>query len=233
MQYDTNLLSLSLTLLLHCIALHAFWFVHAIAYAAWALGLLLDVKEVQCGDPNCAPIDTVFTLVWSEGGRGVFALPFSTDELGQEDIQDLFPDEETLALWQSGKKAPWPKRPSLRFTIGDRVECRVGPHPVKGWAQGRVIKLHYSEPSWPPNMVAPYQVALHDGRLIFAPQDVDQVIRLRPPAAPDAPSSPEYVIPSDDDDDAMEDEEEEYDDEEGEGDYADYEDEEQDGEAGN
>lgn len=41
--------------------------------------------------------------------------------------------------------------------------------------------------------VAPYQIALHDGRLIFAPQDTDQVIRLRPPAAPDAPSSPEYV----------------------------------------
>ena len=39
--------------------------------------------------------------------------------------------------------------------------------------------------------VAPYQIALHDGRLIFAPQDNDQVIRLRPPAAPGAPSSPE------------------------------------------
>jgi hypothetical protein len=54
-------------------------------------------------------------------------------------------------------------------------------------------------------MVAPYQVALHDGRLIFAPQDTDQVIRLRPPAAPDAPSSPEYVF----DDDAEYDDEEE------------------------
>jgi len=181
-------------------------------------GLLLDVKEVACGDPNCSPIDTVFTLVWSEGGRGVFALPFSTDELGQEDINEMFPDEETLTDWAAGKKAPWPRRPALRFDVGARVECRVGPHPVKGWAQGRVIKLHYSEPSWPPNMVAPYQVALHDGRLIFAPQDIDQVIRLRPPAAPDAPSSPEYQIPDGDDD--ME-----------EGEYEDY-DEEQEGEEG-
>ena len=49
--------------------------------------------------------------------------------------------------------------------------------------------------------VAPYQIALHDGRLIFAPQDTDQVIRLRPPAAPDAPSSPEYVPREDGDDD--------------------------------
>lgn len=62
---------------------------------------------------------------------------------------------------------------------------------MKGWAPGRIVKLYYSEPSWPPNMVAPYQIALHDGRLIFAPQDTDQVIRLRPPPAPDAPSSPE------------------------------------------
>ena len=49
--------------------------------------------------------------------------------------------------------------------------------------------------------MAPYQIALHDGRLIFAPQDTDQVIRLRPPAAPDAPSSPEYVPREDGDDD--------------------------------
>ena len=46
--------------------------------------------------------------------------------------------------------------------------------------------------------VAPYQIALHDGRLIFAPQDSDNVIRLRPPAEPDAPSSPELLIPGDD-----------------------------------
>lgn len=48
-------------------------------------------------------------------------------------------------------------------------------------------------------MVVPYQIALHDGRLIFAPQDTDQVIRLRPPAAPDAPSSPEYIPQEDED----------------------------------
>jgi hypothetical protein len=39
-------------------------------------------------------------------------------------------------------------------------------------------------------MTAPYQIALHDGRLIFAPQDVDQVIRRRATPPPDAPESP-------------------------------------------
>lgn len=77
---------------------------------------------------------------------------------------------------------------------------------MKGWAPGRIIRLYYSEPSWPPNMVVPYQIALHDGRLIFAPQDTDQLIRLRPPAAPDAPSSPEYIPDQYDENDYMDDE---------------------------
>lgn len=153
-------------------------------------GLILDVKDVACGDPNCAPIDTVFTMVWEEGGRGVFALPYSPEEFDEEEIKDVFPDHETLSAWKAGKRVSWPPKPPLRFDIGDRVDCRVGPHPVKGWAPGRVIRLKYSEPNWPPNMVAPYQIALHDGRLIFAPQDSDLVIRARPPPAPDAPSSP-------------------------------------------
>jgi hypothetical protein len=27
-------------------------------------GLTVDVSEVACGDPTCAPVDTVFTLIW-------------------------------------------------------------------------------------------------------------------------------------------------------------------------
>ena len=26
----------------------------------------------------------------------------------------------------------------------ERVECRIGPDPVKGWAAGRIIALNYS-----------------------------------------------------------------------------------------
>jgi hypothetical protein len=62
---------------------------------------------------------------------------------------------------------------------------------------------------------APYQIALHDGRLIFAPQDADNVIRLRPPPAEDAPSSPEFVSNEDGDyegDDNDEDMDQDYDD---------------------
>lgn len=59
-------------------------------------------------------------------------------------------------------------------------------------------------------MVAPYQIALHDGRLIFAPQDSDQVVRLRPPPAPDAPSSPEYTPALNEDEEPMDDYPEDY-----------------------
>lgn len=54
-------------------------------------GLLVDVAEVVCGDPTCAPIDTVFTLVWQSGGKGVFALPMSAVEITKEDLIDSFP----------------------------------------------------------------------------------------------------------------------------------------------
>lgn len=167
------------------------WCVDLVPTALQA-GLTIDVNEVACGDPSCAPIDTVFTIVWENGGKGVFAIPCTAAEIEQSDLTEFFPDEYTLRLWHSGRRARWPPLPELRFKVADRVECRVGPHPIKGWAPGRIVKLHYSEPNWPPNMVAPYQIALHDGRLIFAPQDTDMVIRLRPPPAPDAPSSPEF-----------------------------------------
>ncbi len=102
----------------------------------------------------------------------------------------------------------------MRFVVGDRVECRIGPHPVKGWAPGRVVKLYYSEPNWPPGAIAPYQVWLHDGRLIYAPQDVEQLIREREPkVSPDgrsiSPVPPEHVF-----------------------DYGDYEDEDEEGDNG-
>lgn len=38
--------------------------------------------------------------------------------------------------------------------------------------------------------MAPYQIALNDGRLIFAPQDTDNVIRARE-HNPEDPPSPE------------------------------------------
>ncbi len=39
--------------------------------------------------------------------------------------------------------------------------------------------LYYTESDWLPNQIAPYQIRLHDNRLIWAPEDSDNVIRLK------------------------------------------------------
>jgi hypothetical protein len=59
--------------------------------AAYILGLLIDINEVICGDPSCAPVDTIITLVWANGGRGVFGIPLAPAEVKQDDLIEFFP----------------------------------------------------------------------------------------------------------------------------------------------
>lgn len=40
------------------------------------------------------------------------------------------------------------------------------------------MKLNYRESSWPKDAFAPYQIQLNDGRMIFAPKDKEEVVRL-------------------------------------------------------
>jgi hypothetical protein len=122
------------------------------------------------------------------GGKGMLGIPLESKDVSKEALLDVFPTPQVLAAWSRGEDAEWPPmdddddendayRPSLRFAIGTRVKCRVGPDPVTGWAPGRVVQLWYREPSWPSNSWAPYKIELDDGRNIFAPGDVDQIIR--------------------------------------------------------
>lgn len=69
-------------------------------------------------------------------------------------------------------------KPQLRFVVGQKVECKVGPSP-KDWVEGRITRLRYREPEW--EQSAPYQILLDDGRYIFAPEDTDAVIREAKP----------------------------------------------------
>ena len=65
-------------------------------------------------------------------------------------------------------------RPKLRFQVGDSVECCLD----DGWIKGTVIRLWY-EPNLPGVIaVAPYQVLLESGSIVFAPVDDDLCIRL-------------------------------------------------------
>ena len=63
---------------------------------------------------------------------------------------------------------------ALRFAVGARVRCRTS---QTQWYSGRVTALHYREDGWPEDFVAPYQIELDDGGLIFAPADSNQLIR--------------------------------------------------------
>jgi G3E family GTPase len=62
---------------------------------------------------------------------------------------------------------------SLRFTMGQQVECNTG----QGWQKGEIVQMMYRDDGMPPGMVAPYQVKLADGGLIYAPHDTDELIR--------------------------------------------------------
>eukprot|EP00548_Thalassiothrix_antarctica_P017307 CAMPEP_0194194282 /NCGR_PEP_ID=MMETSP0154-20130528/75502_1 /TAXON_ID=1049557 /ORGANISM="Thalassiothrix antarctica, Strain L6-D1" /LENGTH=270 /DNA_ID=CAMNT_0038918699 /DNA_START=237 /DNA_END=1048 /DNA_ORIENTATION=+ len=66
--------------------------------------------------------------------------------------------------------------PALRFKVGAKVQCKVGP---EKWAEGTVAQLRYTEPDW--ERSAPYQIHLDDGRYIFAPEDSEAVIRAIKP----------------------------------------------------
>ena len=152
---------------------------------------------------NVAPLMILFLffqhtslLLSGSGGRGMMGIPLEAKDVSKEALLECFPTEDVLNAWSRGEDAEWPpmddydddnmdftQKPQLRFSVGQRVVCRVGPDPVKGWAPGKVIQLWYREPTWPPNSLAPYKIELDDGRNIFAPGDVDQIIReYKPPS---------------------------------------------------
>ena len=116
----------------------------------------------------------------------MLGIPMEAKDIKLEHVKFVFPPDDILIKWHAGEDADWPPMDeeyddtnisTLRFLVGQRVECRVGPDPVTGWATGTTTQLWYHEASWPPESYAPYQIQLDDGRKIFAPQDVDQVIR--------------------------------------------------------
>ena len=137
----------------------------------------------------------------NSGGKGMIGIPAEAKDVEKEDLKGAFPPKEILQKWHKGEEAEWPpiddymddfddmdnnfdnefaiQRPPLRFEVGQAVQCRVGPDPVTGWADGIIIQLWYRETGWPTNSWAPYKIELDDGRRIFAPGDVDQIIRAK------------------------------------------------------
>lgn len=88
---------------------------------------------------------------------------------------------------------------ALRFAVGDEVVCKTD---VAEWTRGKVVALMYRDDQMPQGVLAPYQVQLDpqprqqtaeadqpvpdaggqdhaEGRLIWVPEDTDDVIRWR------------------------------------------------------
>jgi len=144
----------------------------------------ISSQEVICGDPECSPIDTAVTIIFTSGGDGVLGFPMEAYEVTQEELKAKFPTKDVLEKWQKGEEAEWPpfeetELPELRFAIGTKVFCRIGPDAETDWAKGEVVQLWYTEKNWPPGSFAPYKIKLDDGRQIFAPGDMDAVIKER------------------------------------------------------
>lgn len=149
-------------------------------------GVQVSAQEVVCGDPNCSPKDTVIVILFpGNDGRGMMSLPMEASDVTIEDLKENFPTIDVLKKWANGEEAEWPPfdmenvgLPDLRFDVGARVDCRIGPDEVTGWVSGIISQLWYRESSWAEDSFAPYKIDLDDGRSIFAPADVEMVIRL-------------------------------------------------------
>jgi hypothetical protein len=75
-------------------------------------------------------------------------------EVTKEELSNNFPTTDVLEKWYRGEDADWPpfeepEFPELRFDVGTRVLCRIGPDANKDWAPGEIVLLWYREPNWP------------------------------------------------------------------------------------
>ena len=173
---------------------------HDTSVSSLSLGsdLDLDLDLVQ---------DWVGTLLEEQGKdlyrmKGVLAIKFAEEKFVYQAVHMIFNGNFDEEKWQSDEKRcsklvfigknlnhaelkagfdaciatpeqQEKKKKAMRFAIGDRVSCNTG----GGWQPGAVASLMYRDEYMPPGMVAPYQVKLDNGGLIYAPQDTDELIR--------------------------------------------------------
>ena len=108
-----------------------------------------------------------FDEKWDEGEKRSSNLVFIGRKLDKEELEASF----KACLWSA--EAQQKKLDALRFKVGDRVECNA----ARGWSKGTIVALLYRNPGMPAGFVAPYQIKLDNGDLIYAPMDDDRVIK--------------------------------------------------------
>jgi len=111
-----------------------------------------------------------FTEAWGEDDVKESKLVFIGKNLDGAELRASF--MACVSNEENTKK----KQAALRFKIGDAVQCKTGPGKAD-WSKGKIVQLQYRDDQMPPGMVAPYQVQLQGGDLIYAPDDVDEIIK--------------------------------------------------------
>lgn len=115
-------------------------------------------------------------------------IPMEAKDVTSEEIDVVMPPANILQKWHKGEEAEWPPDPygeqngpsalpQLRFEVGQKVLCRVG---ANDWGPGTITQLWYREQHWPQNSWAPYKIRLDSGKDIFAPGDLEQIIKANP-----------------------------------------------------
>ena len=111
-------------------------------------------------------------------GAHVDIAPYDDDDMSPMEMAE---DTECEGMLQLLRLAPsWIGPPDVepRFSVGDRVECRIAVGP-NGWVTGTIVGHWFREREWERGKYAPYDVKLDDREdLVFAPVDHDNCIRL-------------------------------------------------------
>jgi G3E family GTPase len=108
-----------------------------------------------------------FEEEWNMGEEQESKLVFIGKDLDKDALEDGFMACIVTPEFEEKKKK------SLRFGIGQKVECYTG----STWEKGEVVALLYRDDTMDDGVVAPYQIRLDDDGMIYAPADVEQVIR--------------------------------------------------------
>merc|ERR1712123_109880 len=108
-----------------------------------------------------------FDESWTEGETRQSKLVFIGKNLDHAELKAAF------AACAVTDELRTKKLKNLRFGVGDSVACNTG----GSFQKGTVISQMYREEGMPPGMVAPYQVKLDNGSLIYVPEDTEGFVK--------------------------------------------------------
>ena len=115
--------------------------------------------QVICGDPTCAPIDTVLQLTWDEGLSKPLGIPMPSAEVTEDVLKEVFVDPSVnFEAWQVGALRG-PRRPWIGLH-SQLWACSSEMHPAGPLRQSRRRSCAHLTPrrfplsfGWPPRRV--------------------------------------------------------------------------------